>query len=141
MTQQPQQNDSLTVWIDNVLFTMNMLLTVLVTILIVRFRGSTVQLFEDFGVELPLLARISLSIGYAVIIPVLGGIAVVVKLFNRNPRERLVIFSVHFIYIVIASAVFLGTVLPAIHRLLDQLRTHTLHHDPPRELFVLLAGL
>lgn len=113
---------SLTEWVESILLGMNLLLTILGAVLIIRFRKVSLDMFEDFDVQLTQATEIALSLPFATLLPSLGLIALAVRFLSDDIRRRTFFHIAHFLVILIIAAFFVGTTLPALQRLLNNIR-------------------
>ena len=112
---------SLRVWVAAVLFGMNLLITIIGTVAILRYRRVAIKVFEDFDFELSAITQLTLSLPYAVLLPCFGLVGIAVRLISKNERVNLVCHSVHFLIVMMIAGLFVGTVVPTMSRLINDL--------------------
>ncbi len=115
------QPSSLSGWIGSVLFFMNLLLTVLGSVMIFRYRAVANALFEDFDVEVPALARIALDFPFAMALPCLGVLGVALHFIVQEKSAKVACHCAHFVVILFLTTFFVTTALPVLHQLIDSL--------------------
>ncbi len=113
--------DPLRSWIGTILLGMNLLMTVLGTVAIFRYRWVALKVFEDFEVELPAMTEVTLSVPYAALLPLFGLAAIAVRFLSKDNRINVIIYTVHFLIIIMIAGLFVGTVLPTMSRLMSEL--------------------
>lgn len=112
---------SLRAWIATVLFIMNMVMSVLGTAAILRYRTIAQKVFEEFDFNISALTQLALSAPYAALIPFFTVTSIAIRFQLKEKRLHLIIFAIHFLIITMITGLFAGTVLPTISRLMSEL--------------------
>lgn len=118
---QPPQAGSLRNRIEAILFGLNLLLALLGTVMIWRFRRTSIDLFTDFDVLLSPWSQAVLSLPVACLLPASMAVAVGVVVGIPNVRTRWLFHIGHTVLIFGTILLFLAGTLPAIQRLIDSL--------------------
>ncbi len=120
-SQTTDSESSLRAWIGTVLFAMNMLMSVLGTAAILRYRSIALKVFEDFDFDIPWIAQFALSVPYAALLPFFTVVSIAIRLQLKEKRFHVIIFTVHFLIITMIIGLFVVSVLPTMSRLMNEL--------------------
>ncbi|TWT51642.1 hypothetical protein KOR42_35300 [Thalassoglobus neptunius] len=111
----------LTSRVEPVLFGINLVLTVLASILVVRQRNAILPVMEEFDLQISRFAELALSPGAAAILPVLGVVGIAVHFSKLALKTKVRLHWAHFVIILVLTGGFVATTIPLLTKLIQQL--------------------